>query len=386
MADFSSIGAAVIGTGFVGTVHVGALRRLGVNIIGVLGSSAARGAERGKALGVEKAYASLDELINEPKVKVVHVTSPNKAHAEQVKALLKAGKHVVCEKPLAMTTEESADMLALARATPVISAVCYNVRFFPLNQHARRMVADGALGDIRLVTGYCHQDWLAKATDWNWRLVPEEGGELRSVGDIGTHWVDLTSFITGMRPVEVMAELATFVKEREKPLGPVETFAKASGKTERVKILTDDAATVLIRYANGARGMMSTSQVSQGRKYAMHWDIAGSKASTSWLSETSEQLWIGHRDAPNQILQRDPSLMNSAGAAATFLPGGHVEGYADSFFSFFHQVYSDVLQGGRQPNSTYATFEDGHYEACFCDAVAQSAKSGQWTKVTGGGR
>jgi predicted dehydrogenase len=381
MTDFARIGAAVIGTGFIGTVHIEALRRLGVHVAGVLGSSAGRGAERAAALGVGRAYGSLEELLDDPRVEAVHVTSPNVAHYRQVKQTLAAGKHVICEKPLAMTSAQSAEMAALARASDRVAAVCYNVRFYPLNQHARQMAADGGLGEVRLVTGHYHQDWLAKATDWNWRLEPEEGGALRSVGDIGTHWIDLTSFITGRRPSAVLAELATFIPERQKPVGPVETFSVASGASEPQRIETDDAAAILLRYPNGARGVMSVSQISQGRKNALHWDISGSAASAAWHSETPDHLWIGHRDGPNEILQRDASLMNASGSAAASLPGGHVEGFADSFRALFRQFYDDVAQGIRSKDAAYASFDDGHYEMLFCDAVLQSAREGRWVEV-----
>ena len=381
MTDFTRIGAAVVGTGFIGTVHIEALRRLGVNIAGVLGSTAERGAARAAALGVGRAYGSLEELLADPKVQVVHVTSPNVAHYPQVKQILAAGRHVICEKPLAMTSAQSAEMVTLARASGKVAAVCYNIRFYPLNQHARQMAADGGMGEVRLVTGHYHQDWLAKPTDWNWRLESKEGGALRSVGDIGTHWIDLTSFITGQKPSAVLADLATFIPERQKPVGPVETFSAASGKTEPRRIETDDAATILLRYPNGARGIMSTSQISQGRKNALHWDISGSAASAAWHSETPDHLWLGHRDAPNQILQRDASLMNAQGAAAASLPGGHVEGFADSFRALFGAVYSDIAKGGRAADAAYASFEDGHYEMLFCDAVLKSAKEGQWNEI-----
>lgn len=383
MPDLSGIGAAVIGTGFIGSVHLGALRHLGVPVAGVLGSSAARGAGRARALGVGRAYGSLDDLLADPAVQVVHVTSPNAAHCGQVKAILAAGKHVICEKPLAMTSAQSAEMLALARASGRIAAVCYNTRFYPLNQHAHGMMRAGELGDLRLVTGHFHQDWLAKETDWNWRLEADEGGPLRSVSDIGTHWVDLTSFIIGQRPVAVMAELATFIPERERPLVPVETFSATKGATERRRIATDDAATILLRYGNGGRGMMSTSQISHGRKGMLAWDISGSRASAAWSGEAPESLWIGHRDAANQILLRDPALMNGAGAAAAALPGGHAEGFADTWTAFFRQVYGDVARGGRGPGSTWATFEDGDYEMRFCDAVLASAARGAWVDVAG---
>lgn len=382
MTEFGSIGAAVIGTGFIGTVHIQALRRLGVDVKGVLGSTAERGAARATEIGVRKAYASLDDLLADDRVDVVHVTSPNHAHYPQVKAILAAGKHVICEKPLAMTSGESAEMVEIAKATGKVAAVCYNIRFYPLNQHAHAMIGAGELGAIRFVTGHYHQDWLAKPTDWNWRLESDVGGALRSVGDIGTHWVDLTSFISGLKPEAVMAELTTFLPERQKPTGPVETFTAAGGATESVPIHTDDAAMIMIRYSGGARGVMSTSQINVGRKNSLQWDIAGTTASTAWDSETPDHLFIGHRDAPNQTLMRDFTLMNDTGTAAASLPPGHVEGFADSFFAFFRAVYSDVAAGGRQAGSTWATFEDGHEEMRFCDAVLRSAREDRWVALS----
>lgn len=378
---FSEVAAAVIGTGFIGTVHVHALRRLGVQVRGVLGSSAERGAERAANIGVAHAYASLDELLADDAVDVVHVTTPNYAHYPQVKAIIAAGKHVVCEKPLAMTSEQSAEMVKLARASGKICAVCYNIRFYPLNQQAHGMVQSGELGDVRFVSGHYHQDWLAKDTDWNWRLQSEVGGALRSVGDIGTHWVDLTSFITGMKVQAVMAELVTFLPERQRPTGPVETFSSGGGVAEPVAIDTDDASMIMLRYENGSRGVMSTSQVNVGRKNSLQWDIAGSVSSAAWDSETPDHLFIGHRDAPNQTLMRDFTLMNPVGTAAAMLPPGHVEGFADSFFNFFRAVYSDVARGARGANSTWATFEDGHYEMLFCDAVLKSSREGRWVEL-----
>ncbi len=373
--------AAVIGTGFIGTVHLGALRRLGVEIAGVLGSTGARGAERAAALGVGRAYASLDDLLADASVDVVHVTSPNHAHYPQVMAILAAGKHVICEKPLALTAAQSREMVAAADASGRVAAVCHNIRFYPLNQQARGMVAAGDLGEIRLVTGHYHQDWLALRGDWNWRLETEAGGDLRSVGDIGTHWADLTSFITGARPVAVMAELATFIPERDRPTGPVETFGTTQGTTEARRIVTDDAAMILLRYANGARGAFTTSQVSFGRKNSLRWEIAGARSAAAWDSEHPDHLWIGARGEANRILQRDPGLMNATGAAAAALPGGHVEGFADSFHAFFRAVYADIARGGRSAGATWATFGDGHHEMLFCEAVAQSAGTGAWQEI-----
>lgn len=381
MADLSGVRAAVIGTGFIGTVHVQTLRRLGVQIAGVLGSSPERGAAGAAELGVAQAYSSLEELLADNSVDVVHVTSPNQAHYPQVMAILRAGKHVICEKPLAMTSPQSAEMVKMSAASGKICAVCYNIRFYPLNQHAHGMVNQGDLGDIRLVTGHYHQDWLAKRTDWNWRLQAESGGGLRSVGDIGTHWVDLTGFITGLKAKSVFADLTTFLPERQRPMGPVETFSNAGGATETVVIDTDDSAAILIRYEGGAKGVLTTSQINFGRKNSLVWDIAGSKSSSSWDSEKPDHLFIGHRDAANQVLMRDFTLMNAAGTRAASLPPGHVEGFVDSFFNFFNSVYQDICAGTRGQGSTWATFEDGHYEMRFCDAVLKSARESRWVDL-----
>lgn len=372
----------LIGASTIAAEHmIGALRACGADPVWVVSGSLPHAQRFAAERGVARAGDDLAVMLADPGVEAVYISSTNEKHRAQALAAIGAGKHVICEKPLAMTSAQSGEMLALARASGKIAAVCYNTRFYPLNSHARGMVAAGDLGDIRLISGQYHQDWLARPTDWNWRLEAEEGGVLRSVGDIGTHWVDLTSFITGQCASAVLAELATFVPERQKPLGRVETFSTTTGATETRRITTDDAATILLRYPNGARGVMSTSQISQGRKNAMTWEIAGSSASAAWHSETPDHLWIGHRDAPNQILQRDAALMNPMGAAAASLPGGHVEGFADTFHALFGQVYADVAQGARGSASTYAGFDDGHYEMLFCDAVLQSARTGAWVDV-----
>ena len=226
MKHFSDIGAAVIGSGFIGTVHVEALRRLGVRVHGLLGSSPERASERAATLGVPKVYPTLDALLEDPAVTAVHVTSPNQFHYPQAKQILKAGRHLICEKPLAATSAESAELVRLASSTDRITAVNFNIRFYPLNQHVRGIVREGVLGETRLVSGHYLQDWLLYDTDWNWRLEPEKGGQLRAVGDIGSHWIDLTSFLIGERVTSVMAELSTFVNERQQPTGPIETFSQ----------------------------------------------------------------------------------------------------------------------------------------------------------------
>ena len=382
MTSHSHIGAAVIGTGFIGTVHAQALRRLGVNVVGLLGSNPERGAAAANALGMSKSYPDLDALLNDSDVQVVHVTSPNQFHHQQVKQILAAGKHVVCEKPLTMTSSESAELVELANATDLVAAVNYNIRFYPLNQHAMQMRSDGDFGDIRLISGHYMQDWLLYDTDWNWRLEADKGGPLRAVGDIGTHWIDLTSFISGLKVTAVMADLSTFIKTRKQPVGPVETFSQdRSGETVDVDINTDDVGLLLFRYENGARGSVVVSQVSPGKKNSLQWQIDGSTSAASWDSETPDQLWIGRRDGPNGILQRDAALMNATGARAAALPGGHVEGFADSFFALFREIYAAISAGKMPENPAFASFADGHYEMLVCDAVLRSAEKGAWVEV-----
>jgi predicted dehydrogenase len=382
MTRLADIGAAVIGTGFIGTVHVEALRRIGVQVRGVLGSTAERGAARAESLNVAKAYRDLDDLLADPTVHVVHVTSPNDLHVDQAAAALRAGKHVVCEKPLAMTADGSARLVALAAETGLVNATNFNIRYYPLNQHAHDVVTGGQLGEVRLVTGRYFQDWLLLATDWNWRLQPDRGGALRAVGDIGSHWLDLMTFVTGHHVTAVMADLATFIETRQEPTGPVETFSTdRSAETVERRIATEDTATILLSFSNGARGSVAVSQISPGRKNSLQWEIDGSEAALAWDSEEPDRIWMGHRERANEILLKNPALMAPSGRAATALPGGHVEGFFDTFTAHFRAVYADVVAGAPSSRPGYPTFADGHDEMLVGDAIARSAREGRWVDV-----
>ena len=382
MRRIAGVGAAVIGTGFIGTVHVEALRRIGVQVRGVLGSTPQRGADRAETLGVPKAYDSLEDLLADPAVEVVHVTSPNDLHVAQARAILAAGRHVVCEKPLAMTAAGSAELVELAAASGLVNATNFNIRYYPLNQHARETVASGTLGDVRLVTGRYFQDWLLLESDWNWRLQPDRGGALRAVGDIGSHWMDLMTYVTGQHIVEVLADLTTFIDTRHEPAGPVESFStERSADTVARPIATEDTASILLRFDGGARGAVTVSQISPGRKNSLQYEIDGSEAALAWDSEQPDQVWIGHRDRPNEILIRNPALMGPAGQAAAALPGGHVEGFFDTFCAHFRAVYADVVAGAVSSRPGYPTFADGHDEMLVGDAIARSARERRWVSV-----
>ncbi len=379
----TEIGAALVGTGFIGAEHVEALRRLGVQVHGVVGSSHPRAAERASALGLPPAYESLEAMLADPRISVVHITTPNHLHYPQAKAALAAGKHVVCEKPLAMTSAETGDLVRLAQASGLVHAVNFNIRFYPICRHLHQLVREGGLGDVRLVSGHYLQDWLLLDTDWNWRLEPELGGSLRAVADIGSHWMDLTSHITGQRIVSVMADLKTFIPIRRQPVGPVETFAReSSGATTARTITTEDCATILLRYENGAIGNLTISQISAGRKNTLEFEIDGSTSAAAWNSQRPDDLWIGHRERPNELLPRDPALLNAEGRAAAGLPAGHNEGYADTFKALYRAVYRAVAgDGPAEPD--YPTFADGHESMLVCEAVARSARDGSWARVGG---
>jgi predicted dehydrogenase len=372
-----AITAGVAGTGFIGAVHAEALRRIGVEVAGVVGSSE----ERALAAGIGPAYPSYEALLADDAIDVVHLATPNHLHAAQASAALAAGKHVVCEKPLGVSSAETGALLAAARASGLVHATNLNLRFYPQVHEARALVASGAIGEVRLVSGGYLQDWLLYDTDWNWRLDPALGGPLRAIADIGLHWLDMVSFVTGQRIVEVMADLATFIRVRQQPTGPVATFSAGGGQTRPREIASEDAATVLVRLANGARGALTVSQVSAGRKNHLAWEVDGAEAALAWQSERPEELWIGHRGRPSEIALRDPALLHDSARAITRHPGGHAEGFPDTFAALYRAVYRDVAAGRPSPAPDYPTFADGHRGQLVCEAVAASAREGRFVAV-----
>jgi len=377
------LAAAIVGTGFIGPIHAEALRRLGVPVVGLLGSTPEKGRLAAATLGIPRAYDDYAALLADPQVKVVHLTSPNRLHFEQCRQALAAGKHVVCEKPLAMTTAETAELVRLAQATPVVSAVCYNIRFYPLCLEARQRIAEGLLGNIYHVSGSYVQDWLLYDTDFNWRVLASEGGALRAVADIGTHWLDLVSWLTGKEVEQVCADLRTFLPVRRRPKGSVETFqSKVSRQpeTEPVAIDTEDYGSILLRFKNGGSGCCTVSQVAAGRKNCLRFEIAGSKGSLAWNSERPNELWMGHRDRPNEVLLRDPALLRTPANRYAGTPGGHNEGFVDTFKQLFRAIY-EYIDGGDREARPFASFADGHREVLLCEAILESQRAGRWAVV-----
>jgi predicted dehydrogenase len=376
--EIAELKAGVVGTGFIGVVHVDALRRLGVDVVGVVGSSPERAAAKRLAPVVE----SYDALLADGRVDVVHLTTPNALHYAQVQQALAAGKHVVCEKPLAVTSEQSAELVELAERSGLVHCTNFNIRFYPVVQEARARVRGGELGEVWNVHGGYLQDWLALPTDWNWRLEPEKAGELRAVGDIGSHWLDLMQFVTGLQVVEILADLGTAIPVRQRPTGEVETFASAADvEREDAPMTTEDLAHILVRFDNGGRGSCVLSQVSTGRKNSLRFEVDGSAGALAWDAERHEELWLGRREEPNQVLLRNAALMRPEAARRTHLPVAHAEGFADTFRELYRAVYEDVARGGPSPEPDYPTFRDGHVENVLADAVALSNRERRWVEV-----
>jgi predicted dehydrogenase len=375
------LGAAVVGTGFIGPVHVEAIRRLGHRVVGILGSAPEKSRASAEALRIPFGYATYDELLADPAVDVVHLASPNRDHFGQCKAALAAGKHVVCEKPLAMTTAETAELVKLAAASDLVTAVNYNVRFYPMVLDARARVRQGEVGDVFHVTGSYFQDWLLLPTDFNWRVLAEHGGALRAVADIGTHWLDTVCFVTGLTVESVCADLMTAHETRHRPTGGSETFtgsAAVNRSTVPVAVTTEDYGSVLVRFTNGARGSFTVSQVTAGRKNSIRFDLAGSKASLAWDSDVPNTLNIGHRGRANEAVTRDPPSLGEPGYSD--YPAGHAEGFPDTFKMLYRAVYADILNGkSREP--LYATFADGHREVQVCEAILTSHRERRWVEV-----
>lgn len=376
--------AGVIGTGFIGPVHIEGLLRNGIRVTAICGSDKAKAVAA--KWSIPNVFTGYDHeaLVNCPEVDVVHITSPNKDHFSQSIAALNAGKHVVCEKPLAMTAKETAAIVKLAvKRSRQIFAVNYNVRFYPAVLQMRADVAAGRLGQIIHVNGSYFQDWLLKPADYNWRLLPEEGGKLRAVADIGTHWMDTTSFILGRKITSLYAHLSTFHKTRQRPLGEVQTFTKASSKQKWVpyRVGTEDYSSILLQWENGVHGNLGVSQVAAGRKNAIRIEIYGTERSAWWDSEEPNVIQYGSRDTANLVAHRAcPGFAEDTSGYSDY-PPGHAEGFPDSFKMMYRAVYADIAQGRRGSKPLYATAEDGDHEVRLCDAVLKSYQSKRWITV-----
>ena len=341
---------AVIGAGFIGPAHVEAVRRLGfAEVVALAEVDAELAAKKAAQLGLARYTGNYEEVLKDPDIDVVHVCVPNDQHYPASRKALEAGKHVVCEKPLAMTSAQGKDLIRLAAEARRVGAVHFNNRGYPLTEHARALVQSGELGEVMIVNGVYLQDWLFFPTDYNWRLEPEQSGETRAVGDIGSHWLDLAEFITGCSVSELCADFATFFPVRQKPLKPLESFAGKILSPEDyqpIPIQTEDYAAVLLRFQGRARGGFTVSQVAAGRKNYLRIEVYGTKKALGWDSENPNELWIGRRDGNNEIIIKDPSLLDPSVRHFSDLPGGHTEGFDTAIKQTIRQIYTYIASDG----------------------------------------
>ena len=356
--------SAIVGGGFMGRVHAEAVRRLGsVEPVPLSGRDEA---------AFRAALADLG-------IKAVHICTPNAAHFPMAKAALEAGKHVLCEKPLATSTRNAKILVELAKARNCRNCTCHNLRYYPMVQHMRRMREDGDLGEILVVQGTYSQDWLLYDTDWNWRVTSTDGGPSRALADIGSHWCDMAEHVTGQRITSLCADLQIFHNTRKKPKGAVETFSRTTGDYETVAVDSEDFGAVVFRMGDRARGAFTASQVSAGRKNRLSIEIYGSKSGVAWDQERPDELWIGNRNTNNQVIIKDPSLLKEGARSYADLPGGHSEGYDDTFKQVFRRFYASIENRDAEPE--YPEFADGLRQLNILEAELASHQRHGWMEV-----
>jgi predicted dehydrogenase len=375
--------AAVLGTGFVGRVHMEGILRTGfVELYGIAEPQIEMARKLGQEYRVPKIVGDYRELLADPELDAVHVCTPNALHYPMVKDALEAGKHVVCEKPLSTSPDLVREMIALASAKGLRNCTNHNLRYYPMVQHMRRMREAGELGEILVVQGTYSQDWLLYDTDWNWRIESKDNGPSRCMADIGSHFCDMAEHVTGLRISSLCADLQTFHTTRKRPKGPIETFAGKTLSPEdyiEVPIDTEDFGSVIFRMGGRTRGAFTASQVAAGCKNRLSIEIYGSKQSMAWNQERPDELWIGNRNEPNRIVIKDPSLMKEAARSYADLPGGHSEGYDDTFKQIFRRFYQSVLDPAMAPE--YPQFDDGLRQLTILDAELASSKARAWMDV-----
>jgi predicted dehydrogenase len=374
---------ALFGTGFVGRVHLEGIRRLGYVQLYAIGEPQV---EKARALaaefGAEKVEADYRRILEDPAVEAVHVCTPNALHFPIARDAMQAGKHVICEKPLATGLAEARELVKVAAENKRRNCTFHNLRFYPMVQHMRRMREAGELGEILVVQGTYSQDWLLYDTDWNWRLDSKFNGPSRCLADIGSHWCDMAEHVTGQRIVSVCADLNTVHKTRKQPKGPIETFAGKTLKPDdyiETPIDTEDFGAVVFRMNGGARGAYTASQVSAGCKNRLSLEIYGSKSSVAWNQERPDELWIGNRNTNNQIIIKDPSLLKSEARSYADLPGGHSEGYDDTFKQVFRRFYKSIEDPNAAPE--YPQFADGLRQLTILEAELESNAKRTWVDV-----
>ncbi len=378
-----TIRTAIIGTGFMGRVHLEALRRTEfVEPVAIAGRSEGSARGLGAGFGISKFATDYRDVLRDPAIDAVHICTPNAQHFQMAKDALLGGKHVLCEKPLATSVNEGEELVTLARQQKLRNCVCHNLRYYPMVQQMRQMRLEGDLGEILIVQGTYFQDWLLRDTDWNWRVDAASGGPSRCMADIGSHWFDMAEHVTGLGVTSLFSDLQTFHRTRKRPKGSVETFTNkmlSSDDYIETTVDTEDFGSAIFHMGERARGSVSASQVSAGRKNRLSIEIYGTKASVAWSQERPDELWVGHRDKGNEIFVKDPALLKPAARSYADLPGGHSEGYDDTFKQVFRRFYASIADSSS--TCEYPHFADGLRQLCILNAVLESNRTRRWIDV-----
>jgi predicted dehydrogenase len=353
-----------------------------VDVAAIAGRDLARAKRLGAGFGIENAVDDYRKLLADATIDAVHISTPNATHYQMAKDALLAGKHVLCEKPLSISVREAQELVTLAQERSLRNCVCHNLRYYPMVQQMRRMREDGDLGEVLVVQGTYSQDWLLYETDWNWRIDERVGGALRAMGDIGSHWFDMAEHLTGLRVSSLCADLQTFHPTRKRPKQSIETFGGkflTAADVQDTPVQTEDFGAVLFRMGEYARGAMTASQVSAGRKNHLSIEIYGTKSSVRWNQERPDELWIGQRNSPNQVIVKDPSLLKRAATGYADLPGGHCEGYDDTFKQIFRRFYASIAEP--KLLSEYPQMADGLRQMRIMEAELASHHTRSWINL-----
>lgn len=372
----------LIGIGYIGVAHVTAIRRRGcAELYGVADSNKDLLEHRRKELGLEHVYDSVDDMLADPNIDVIHDCTPNHMHLELNKKIIRAGKHIFSEKPVAASAEESAELLEVLKEYPdTVAGVNHNYRMNVMVQDMKHKVQKGEIGKPRLVYGSYLLDWLLYDTDYDWRLEKKFAGMSRAIADIGTHWMDTAQTILGAKIVEVFANLETMLPIRKRPVRDPET---GEITYEEYDIDTEDYGAVFARFDNGTFGLYHVSQISPGKKCHLDLTVDGEISSLSWNQEEADRLWIGHRGKGNEYVFRDPKMLNPEALQYTYMPAGHPEGWNDAVYNNIHAFYKYILAGEKpgRDKPDFATFEECHYLNKLTEAILVSSKEKRWVTI-----
>jgi predicted dehydrogenase len=361
---------------------IGAVHRIAARLddqydfcAGALSSDAGRALASAAELGLasERSYPDVAAMVagesaRDDGIEAVAIVTPNHVHFPAAKAFLEAGIHVICDKPMTVTSAEAAQLVELAAQQARILAVTYNYSGYPMIRQARAMVANRELGEIRLVQAEYAQDWLTEPLEASgqkqaaWRTDPARSGAGGCVGDIGTHAYQLACFVSGLQATALCAELTAFVPGRQ----------------------LDDNAHVLLRFGNGAKGMLWASQVAPGNENNLTLRVYGDQAGLSWRQEEPNELLFTRFGQPPQRITRGGAGAGDAAARVTRIPAGHPEGYLEGFATLYREI-AEAIRGARSGTASDAPFprgEDGARGVAFIEATVRSSAAGAaWVEL-----